>query len=903
MKCKAICTIILIVLFLFVAPVLIRWLFTRTIFTISFKNHHDIYNGFIFFYIFLIISWLLSFIASISCKFIQARISMTGRISTVIYTFSRLISLVFYLINPILSIIFKSISELFLGVIVIIIIRDCYKNTLIKINTCIIAIIFMVYTVSAIWEILTILFEMSKVEYDDNYATNDSSQLTTFGWIGIIQSSVISIIFAISITIIFNYKLHQYIQITTLNDAHLASPDRMLIINKIITKNNIIAWILFFKLINILTEPILSNIWSLSEIATSIFAAIYTYSEIATSILIIINIGTYYNLYKLSFKHTEKLFRYCYTNHLYKDELSQLLLVQKISVNDMQSNYKYGLNTDNCSITNCNALSYLIKVIKIHDNDQDIDIVKILNSFHHLLKIHDNCADFHIIYQQFKDTKICDIDNKCHSYLRHNRHRRKAAQIYKYNHKLSTEIIDNIHVYYIHSYHMMMRLNPNEIEQKEEKYEHNKYEPLVLNLTKIKQMRKKSKIFDDNLISNKFISSINITDIQANKTNNIYSVGERFNYKNNNTENSKLNVAAKYKSLKQEAINNKICCIETVKFNSIHRKAVMYMKTDDIKKISTQNNATVNQNQLIALLLYCNCDEYENKWSETFRRISYNETYKELVTKHSHFWHCSVHLRDLVEYFGVIARDTKQNRLFYHGINKLFCFKQTITQFKSPLSTSIEPAVAAQFATNDGIILELKYHSSTHPATARYFECAPFSDFSYEKECIWLGGIPIIIITNIINMQTNENYRSYIDGLNVLNDIMRGQKVSATTKAIVRCYKMLKNQCFENKYPIYIKELFNKYCNNVSRIIISSKCLLKDKKCKSLKQLLCLGYNNHVKCSIPVADFIDMKLLISLFPNLYQIEWFNTMNENHICEYILWEILKGDLSKYGNAKI
>ena len=43
----------------------------------------------------------------------------------------------------------------------------------------------------------------------------------------------------------------------------------------------------------------------------------------------------------------------------------------------------------------------------------------------------------------------------------------------------------------------------------------------------------------------------------------------------------------------------------------------------------------------------------------------------------------------------------------------------------------------------------------------------------YEKECLFIVGHPMMIITNIINVITMENYGKYINAINVINSIFK----------------------------------------------------------------------------------------------------------------------------------
>eukprot|EP01084_Bolivina_argentea_P296997 511603_1 len=229
--------------------------------------------------------------------------------------------------------------------------------------------------------------------------------------------------------------------------------------------------------------------------------------------------------------------------------------------------------------------------------------------------------------------------------------------------------------------------------------------------------------------------------------------------------------------MKEELINNKLANISIDRYESECKKMNIKIQLKMFKRL--QNRANIEnmilspQKHILSVLIYCNCTDYQNKWSSTFRRIPNNETNYHLIKRHSHFYRLSKSLRELVEYFGESLLDNADEK-FYHGVSKILYFTETVTQFNCPLSTSTEPAVAMAFSNGIGVLLELKYSFSRNPLHAKYFNCVLFSDFPWEKEKLLIGGVPIMTITNIRNVSNGEEYKDYINALNIINSIMRG---------------------------------------------------------------------------------------------------------------------------------
>eukprot|EP01084_Bolivina_argentea_P053195 97659_1 len=155
-----------------------------------------------------------------------------------------------------------------------------------------------------------------------------------------------------------------------------------------------------------------------------------------------------------------------------------------------------------------------------------------------------------------------------------------------------------------------------------------------------------------------------------------------------------------------------------------YNKSVNYMNTEYVKNNLQSTKEHLSISNVLSLLIYCNCDLYQRKWSETYRRIPSNESNHSLKQRHSCFYWSSIYLRDLVEHFGTKLIDHNENNKFYHGVNQILYFSKTITQIYSPFSTSSEITVAYNFSEGNGLLLELQYSFSEYPLLSKYFDCS-----------------------------------------------------------------------------------------------------------------------------------------------------------------------------------
>ena len=100
---------------------------------------------------------------------------------------------------------------------------------------------------------------------------------------------------------------------------------------------------------------------------------------------------------------------------------------------------------------------------------------------------------------------------------------------------------------------------------------------------------------------------------------------------------------------------------------------------------------------LFALMIYCNYDVVQYEFSKTFRCDT---------DKHTNFWHLGRFLRTAVLEYGTTIK-AGVIKSFYHGISEKLLFQKIgYVKINSPLSTSSSIVVAANFASDNGLIIE-----------------------------------------------------------------------------------------------------------------------------------------------------------------------------------------------------
>eukprot|EP01084_Bolivina_argentea_P014135 26431_1 len=127
-------------------------------------------------------------------------------------------------------------------------------------------------------------------------------------------------------------------------------------------------------------------------------------------------------------------------------------------------------------------------------------------------------------------------------------------------------------------------------------------------------------------------------------------------------------IPCKYNDFRDELINNSVCTISKFVFESELMKAQIKIQTQRAKNMKCcsehENHYEVAQNQvvtlqhLLAMMIYCNMDLLQRKFTETYRKTTSNETDESLKQRHSNYAIFGKLLRELVECFGTEGNKT-----------------------------------------------------------------------------------------------------------------------------------------------------------------------------------------------------------------------------------------------------
>eukprot|EP01084_Bolivina_argentea_P314757 545206_1 len=595
-------------------------------------------------------------------------------------------------------------------------------------------------------------------------------------------------------------------------------------------------------------------------------------------------------------------------------------------------------------------------------------IVDIINDFHHLLLFHDkDDKEFQSIYNLFAEAFECNAD-KCKTILRHYRNREKDFDsCLSVTNIFMEDILNQIHCHIYHQYDIGFRLTDTDKQQINETIGNNddqkidlKQNSKFIKLKKMLQERysKLQKISTSyrTLNNNKFATDLNKTTLNINekKENDSmfqYSYSFPFMYKEKFRNEERqigatglkycdLYVTPKFSSLKEELISNNICKINITLWNGL-TQTVSYLIQTQNAKMSTANTYTraqkesiaykhipshpmnfgykdgdeIKRKHLIAIRAYCVFDKLQFEFSTTFRKIN-GECLRDVVERHSNFYHFGKNIKEAVEVFGTTYVEGHCLRM-YHGINKEMLFDEMSALIHGPLSTSSEYHVALNFSNFQGQVLELVPNH-----LCKYFICNWISTYSNENELLFCGGVQKVDFVNILNVSTGADWIKYVKTLRIISEMSEGlycmddpsdfkkwhefvdkessnqveqlglSPLDENSKKlcwIMVCHQITKNGYVDtskqqiklypkimNQVP-YIERLFTNICNKKKWLIINMKAMKTD----NLKQ--CSnddigGYGGYLGYSFMRSLFvvdeyegINLTAFHALFPNLTHI--------------------------------
>eukprot|EP01084_Bolivina_argentea_P004324 8226_1 len=252
---------------------------------------------------------------------------------------------------------------------------------------------------------------------------------------------------------------------------------------------------------------------------------------------------------------------------------------------------------------------------------------------------------------------------------------------------------------------------------------------------------------------------------------------------------SSLYVNKKYNTFKQEILMH----IDIEEYNDlVLLKAQIHVSTKRAKQIRSDaqesdyrtsdfhydipNDAPLSISNLISLILYCDFSNLSTEFSATFRRNELYEPLCSIKSRNREFWWLSKTLRETVQCF----RDVQVARgdgPFYSGVSMVMAIPEFCIRLCSPTSTSYHIEVAMNFATRDGMIIQLNNTGHYYASFLSFFKCSWISKYKEESEVLWFGGEYRINIQSIRIIETAQNFEPLFRSLYLFDCMCNGTNV------------------------------------------------------------------------------------------------------------------------------
>ncbi len=288
-------------------------------------------------------------------------------------------------------------------------------------------------------------------------------------------------------------------------------------------------------------------------------------------------------------------------------------------------------------------------------------------------------------------------------------------------------------------------------------------------------------------------------------------------------------ITPKYKSIKDEVLNNEMCCLSITQFNDNLINARLKLEANKhnlshphqtfltVYNIRKDQQASIHH--ILGIVLYTNNTKLCSEFTRSFRMLSVEETFGELKKRHSHFGNWAKYLREAVEVYGNRLSD-RNFRQVYHGISSEMIFKGLSSFCCLPKSTTRSEDVALSFAGyGEGMILTIQNSYTALP----YFDCAPYSQFSYESEILFIGGFQRLHIVGITALKNNINYDEWIISMKLFETSMMAMPSGflVQPRHLEKINALIQYKLNENRMqdpPKYICELFDQICDSSNKM-------------------------------------------------------------------------------------
>eukprot|EP01084_Bolivina_argentea_P185632 320105_1 len=225
--------------------------------------------------------------------------------------------------------------------------------------------------------------------------------------------------------------------------------------------------------------------------------------------------------------------------------------------------------------------------------------------------------------------------------------------------------------------------------------------------------------------------------------------------------------------------------------NKAFNKVKLISNNQQYKSKQYSNDYSINRgdsmsvHHMMAICFYTDFSHLCTDYRSTFRKMGKDVNDDSIRERHSKYYFLSRFLYEAIEFFGHIMSD---QQTVYHGLDKPFLFKEFLTHFNAPTSTTPDLLCAVNFSKESGIILALRNGNDAIDTNAivsqfmkdqpRYVDVSWISDFSHEKEYLYYGDNIIFKIHDIYHTDKAQIPKNTLKQLNLLQRIIENKEIN-----------------------------------------------------------------------------------------------------------------------------
>ena len=354
-------------------------------------------------------------------------------------------------------------------------------------------------------------------------------------------------------------------------------------------------------------------------------------------------------------------------------------------------------------------------------------------------------------------------------------------------------------------------------------------------------------------------------------------------------------IEPKHGSMKEEILNpSNRDSINIIQYQSVLTKAVHQYKAightihgaipgwQIVYNLPT--GSKISLQHIFAVMVYTDFTNLSAAFSATYRKLTTTESDRKWKSRHREYAHFARLLREAVECWGTFIEDVPHLTKFYHGISRRMVFKHFMARFCGPTSCSLRLDIATTFASQgqngDGIVITFKNNRMAVP----FFWCKNWSNFPWEEELLFLGGLEPMQICALCTISDGQEYNHWIRSMRRFQQSMiighaLQQKVSQSNASDMSllCSYILNDDNNDKrcKIPQYVKLLWKNILKETKVVTINTGIIYKNKH--SENDVAYKTDRNWYGCSAFNSIYlndkkqIDFQRLQKLYPSLLKI--------------------------------